>query len=62
MEEYLGSVKNRTVVPQSSVPCPSHSTDCAAQARPAKCYESKYSSSSSNDNGKAEGIISFHAV
>jgi len=41
-EEYLGSVKNRTVVPRSSLPCPSHSTDCATQARPAKCYESKY--------------------
>jgi hypothetical protein len=41
-EEYLGSVKNRTVVPRASVPCPSHSTDCTTQARPAKCYESKY--------------------
>jgi len=41
-EECLGSVKNGTVVPRSSVPCPSHSTDCTTQARPAKCYESKY--------------------
>jgi hypothetical protein len=41
-EEYLGSVKNRTVVPRSSVPCPNHSTDCATQAGLAKCYESKY--------------------
>ena len=41
-EEYLGCVKNRTVVSRSSVPCPSHSTDCATLAPPAKCYASKY--------------------
>ena len=41
-EAYVGSVKNRTAVPRSSVPCRSHSTDCSTQALPAKCYESKY--------------------
>lgn len=41
-EEYFGCVKNRTVIPRSSVPYPSHSTDYATQDFPAKCYESKY--------------------